>query len=793
MLLNKRLFCILFVLQCVVFVSAQENSSCSLGKDVKICSNSIGLSTKSLLPGTWKIISGTGSFSSFSSSTPTVSNISDGVSVYCWQNNDNSCFDTISIIIPKMGVTSASVVGSGGNVSSTETKVSYGSIYKLSTSGSVLPPALNGVSFVAYFLYTCIPPLNPDVLNDACVPKGTFVNINNLKNDGTLVKSHPTPNQTYWVIPVLSNDITLKGPHVDSSCMKTGSPLKVTFLNDIVFAIKDHCKDGISEITISGGDAEFFNSSYTISNFHSKKGVLSTMSLKNGEVLTVSNLVNGETFTFDVTDAIGYTKTFSYQFPPCPACVTTIGYKTNYCRTDSIASPIFFNNSGIGRLKISPSIGVVWDTITGIVDVKNSKPGNYTVYNYASKSCAKKDSSSCLLVLSDTVVRPVGPTSETLCMPNPKVGNITDVVAQLITWYDKNGKKLDSEIDPVFDSETYYCTQTINGCESKKIGVKVYTPKVNPPIEDTIQFVCKENSPTLLNLKPNGTNISWYLTASGGVKLNTNTVVKETSYFASIKIGCESIKRLKVNVKYDIPPSPVLTSDTLRYCYSKELTVGSLVPFGQNFRWYGKQNDVLPLPSQSILEQGTYYLAYVNPNTKCQSARVKVRVFVTEILANVSVFEPNCDKNDGVLVANPSEGKADYHFLWSNGGTSNNLQMISSGDYLLKVTDAANCSMDTLIKVACRKPISSILTPNGDGKNDVWLLGYSARYPQVSVQVFNRWGNLVYQSPIPYVDDWDGKSNVLLDQDYLPTGTYFYQILKTPDSKPETGYLELVK
>jgi gliding motility-associated-like protein len=111
----------------------------------------------------------------------------------------------------------------------------------------------------------------------------------------------------------------------------------------------------------------------------------------------------------------------------------------------------------------------------------------------------------------------------------------------------------------------------------------------------------------------------------------------------------------------------------------------------------------------------------------------------------------------------------------------------------LKVTDAKGCKMDTLVYVVCRKTISSILTVNGDHVNDVWVVGYAQRFPQVKVLIYNRWGNLVYVSQIPYEDDWDGRTNVGIDQAYVPTGTYFYQIYKTPDSIPETGFIEVLK
>jgi gliding motility-associated-like protein len=62
-------------------------------------------------------------------------------------------------------------------------------------------------------------------------------------------------------------------------------------------------------------------------------------------------------------------------------------------------------------------------------------------------------------------------------------------------------------------------------------------------------------------------------------------------------------------------------------------------------------------------------------------------------------------------------------------------------------------------------------SPNGDGINDKYVITHSAAL-KIDLEVYNRWGNLVYKSS-DYQNEWDGKGmGNLLGQD-LPTGTYF--------------------
>jgi len=73
--------------------------------------------------------------------------------------------------------------------------------------------------------------------------------------------------------------------------------------------------------------------------------------------------------------------------------------------------------------------------------------------------------------------------------------------------------------------------------------------------------------------------------------------------------------------------------------------------------------------------------------------------------------------------------------------------------------------------------IPDAFSPNHDGINEVFYIAHSETV-RLDLEVFNRWGNLVYKST-DYQNDWDGKgSGQLLGQE-LPSGTYYivYKII----------------
>jgi gliding motility-associated-like protein len=89
--------------------------------------------------------------------------------------------------------------------------------------------------------------------------------------------------------------------------------------------------------------------------------------------------------------------------------------------------------------------------------------------------------------------------------------------------------------------------------------------------------------------------------------------------------------------------------------------------------------------------------------------------------------------------------------------------------------------------------IPEVFTPDGDGKNDLFVIkGIDGR--TVNITVYNRWGNKVYQNDA-YDNTWNGTPNVgglIIGNSKLPQGTYYY-IVEFADGadKTVTGYVVL--
>ncbi|MEM6319106.1 MAG: gliding motility-associated C-terminal domain-containing protein [Bacteroidota bacterium] len=85
--------------------------------------------------------------------------------------------------------------------------------------------------------------------------------------------------------------------------------------------------------------------------------------------------------------------------------------------------------------------------------------------------------------------------------------------------------------------------------------------------------------------------------------------------------------------------------------------------------------------------------------------------------------------------------------------------------------------------------VFTAMSPNRDGINDVFFISRIEEFPDSELRIFNRWGNLVFQTT-NYQNDWTGTWKN--DQE-LPDGTYFYQLdLNDPnDNRQFEGFFEL--
>ena len=98
---------------------------------------------------------------------------------------------------------------------------------------------------------------------------------------------------------------------------------------------------------------------------------------------------------------------------------------------------------------------------------------------------------------------------------------------------------------------------------------------------------------------------------------------------------------------------------------------------------------------------------------------------------------------------------------------------------------------EVTIEVIRRVEPPNTFTPNGDGKNDTWMIRGMEDYPGAEVVIHDRWGQIVHRSN-GYREPWDGTN----DGRALTVGTYYYHIQLNQlegRSPPYTGFVTIVR
>jgi gliding motility-associated-like protein len=112
--------------------------------------------------------------------------------------------------------------------------------------------------------------------------------------------------------------------------------------------------------------------------------------------------------------------------------------------------------------------------------------------------------------------------------------------------------------------------------------------------------------------------------------------------------------------------------------------------------------------------------------------------------------------------------------------------------YTVSATNEFGCEEadSVYIEVLENIRVYNVFTPNMDGYNDYFEIEAADRFPEMVVEVYSRWGDLLF-SARGYDDGsrWDGTSR----GKEVPMGTYYYVIIPYSGAKPITGNVTIIR
>ncbi len=311
------------------------------------------------------------------------------------------------------------------------------------------------------------------------------------------------------------------------------------------------------------------------------------------------------------------------------------------------------------------------------------------------------------------------------------------------------------------------CTQATD-----TFRIKVEAPA---PLDVGFDSTTCEGLTVRLDGGPGQTSYEW----NNGSKTRFIDVTASGQYILTVNKGTCRQNSDTFHLTFRPIPTISLGADTT-LCEGQPLTLTAPSGF-RSYLWSNGQTT----PSISVNSTGTYSVTVNFGACDQASASRKVTFKALPLAPNLS--DTAFCENSSVLL-DAGAGYASY--LWSNGLRSQAIRVSVAGVYSVVVKNADSCSASASVVVRqkiCTQPklvIYNVITPNGDGVNDVFFIEGIADFGPVAVEIFNRWGNRVYWSSA-YQNDWNGGE--------LPEGTYFYVVKESKNSTVYKGGLVLLK
>jgi len=347
--------------------------------------------------------------------------------------------------------------------------------------------------------------------------------------------------------------------------------------------------------------------------------------------------------------------------------------------------------------------------------------------------------------------------------------------------------------NPVLVTYVYTTTEPVNGCTSTNNVTVNVNPAATLSSATSAPAVCSNNTfvytPTSATA---GTTFAWSRAAVTGISntagigtgainetlVNTtaNPITVTYSYVLTAN-GCNNTQTVSVVVNPSATMSSALTANVCSGRLFKYTPLSATA--GVAYAWSraavsgiantaatgtGAINETLVNNTQSPLNVTYVYTLTANGCTNTQNLVVTVNPTPAKLVITADGPTVFCKEESVVLRFNPVN-TGSYQWYQDgvpvSGATATNTLVTTAGSFTAIVTNSFGCASDPstamVVEVPCEIGISlpDIFTPNGDGSNDKIKPIVPGIHTFSFFRVYNRWGNLVFESTDPNAA-WDG-------------------------------------
>ena len=411
----------------------------------------------------------------------------------------------------------------------------------------------------------------------------------------------------------------------------------------------------------------------------------------------------------------------------------------NFCKSE---------NAKLSNIAISgPNIKWYDSSIGGSILPNTTILIDNTTYFASQTQNGCESSRSPITVNVNNILNPTTTSPQTFCDQQNATFIDISVTGQNIKWYDAltNGTQL-SNTTPLENGITYYATQTINGCESKRTPIVIKIQNTINATGNANQTFCSSQNPTLDTVEISGNEIRWYNSAA--VPLSSSTLLQDgvTYYASQTENSCESPNKLAITISLinTLPANNYdeLLCDDLNNGYEKvnlsdynskliSNTLGYTFSYYLTFLGAEKQ-----LAGNQITNYSNYNLALgdnkiyvrINSNNPCYAIVELKLTLISKPIITIPDVVPICENNSVTVDA----GSGFDTYLWSTGATTPAIIVANPGNYSVTVatkytTISCSSTKDFEVKKSNIATITSVETKDWtDNQNIITVFAAGA-------------------------------------------------------------------
>lgn len=509
--------------------------------------------------------------------------------------------------------------------------------------------------------------------------------------------------------------------------------------------------------------------------------------------LTYSNSGN-YTITWNYDDGNGNTSSQTQNVTISSVVLPTLTSPQQFC---------IQQNATLNNIVISGQNIKWFDTVTG----GNLLPTTTLLQNgvtyYASQTINGCESAriSVLITIQNTPV-PTGNANQSFCSTeNATLNNIT-INGTNIIWHDSlTGTTILPTSTLLQNGETYYASQTINGCEStSRLAVSIqlintlnannYSETICDDLNNGFETVNLSNYNSFL-ISSTGNIFKYYNSLNGAQNQitseetqnsnNYNLSIGNNIFYVRIESPNTCFQIVTLNLSLVSKPF-VNINDIMPICEGSSISIDA--GFGyDNYLWSTNETS----SSITVTQPGSYSVTISENHGSLVCSTTKNFTVVNSNIGTISEIITSDwaqDENTiSVLLSSNSVGNYEYSLNGINFQDSNTFYGLENGEYTVFIRDKNGCGVSSEEVYLLMYP--KYFTPNGDSLNDYWRIKFSENEPNLMVTIFDRYGKLMTKFDSINIG-WDGT----YQGNQMPSADYWF-VVKRENGKEFRGHFTL--